>query len=126
MTYNKPKFAQRLKALREEKCLKQEELAKIFNISRASIGKYENGQIDLNTELLVKYSEFFDVSIDYILGRTNIPDIVIKKGNDLPIELQGVIDSVEQVKDAGLSYDDIREILEAQAKIAKRNKKNEK
>ncbi|WP_069650395.1 helix-turn-helix domain-containing protein [Caloranaerobacter ferrireducens] len=66
-------FAERLKLLREEKKLRQTDLAKILNISRQSISNYENGVRFPNDELLLRrIAEFFDVSIDYLLGVTNI------------------------------------------------------
>ncbi|WP_427338002.1 helix-turn-helix domain-containing protein [Caloranaerobacter sp. DY30410] len=67
------KFADRLKLLREEKNLRQADLAKILNISRQSVSNYENGVRFPNDELLLRrIAEFFDVSIDYLLGVTNI------------------------------------------------------
>ncbi|SHH63392.1 DNA-binding transcriptional regulator, XRE-family HTH domain [Caloranaerobacter azorensis DSM 13643] len=67
------KFAERLKLLREEKNLRQIDLAKILNISRQSVSNYENGVRFPNDELLLRrIAEFFDVSIDYLLGVTNI------------------------------------------------------
>ena len=69
----------RLKILREEKYLTQEQLAKHLNVSRANIGKYENGLLDLNTEILLKYAKFFNVSTDYILEISNFreEDIIV-------------------------------------------------
>ena len=61
----------RLKELRMKEGLSQDELAKRLHIARSNIGKYENGDLDLNTEILIEYSKFFDVSIDYILELTN-------------------------------------------------------
>lgn len=61
----------RLKELRINKGISQEELAKYLCIARSNIGKYENGDLDLNTEILIKYAQFFNVSIDYILGNSD-------------------------------------------------------
>lgn len=71
LPYDKQKFTNRLRELREEKNLTQEQLSNIFNVARSNIGKYENGEVDLSTELLMKYSDFFECSIEYILGITN-------------------------------------------------------
>lgn len=62
----------RIKLLREEKKLKQEELAKILSISSSAIGMYERNEREPNDELKLKLSEYFDVSIDYLLGKTDI------------------------------------------------------
>lgn len=61
----------RLKDLREDKDLKQEDLAKILNISQTNYSKYELGKINIPITSLIKLSEFYDTSIDYLLGLTN-------------------------------------------------------
>lgn len=67
------KFAERLRKLRIEKNLRQDELAKVLNISRQSVSNYENGARFPKDEVLIhKISKFFNVSIDYLLGATNI------------------------------------------------------
>lgn len=63
---------ERLKLLREEKYLTQEELGKAFNITDATINRYEKGLRQPDTETLKKLADFFNVSVDYLLGRTDI------------------------------------------------------
>ena len=58
----------RIKELRIQKGLKQVELAKIIGTSQSSLSGYENGKIEPDQDTLVQLSEFFDVSIDYLLG----------------------------------------------------------
>lgn len=58
----------RLKALREEKGMKQSELGKLLNVQDAAISKYESGKIPLTDETLLKLSKIFSVPVDYILG----------------------------------------------------------
>ena len=58
----------RVKLLREEKNLLQEELGKIIEVSGRAIGNYENETRDMSTDILRKLSIFFDVSTDYLLG----------------------------------------------------------
>ena len=66
-------FAERLKLLREDINLNQSELAKILNISRQSVSNYENGARFPNDEkLILRIARFFGVSVDYLLGATNI------------------------------------------------------
>jgi transcriptional regulator with XRE-family HTH domain len=72
----------RLKELRIKKGISQEELARYLFIARSNIGKYENGDLDLNTEILIKYAQFFSVSIDYILELTDNETQNIKIPND--------------------------------------------
>lgn len=65
-------FGKRLKSLRLEKDLKQSELAKIIEVSTSTIGMYEQGRRYTDLETLKKIAEFFDISVDYLIGRTDI------------------------------------------------------
>lgn len=58
----------RLKELREEKGLKQSELAKIFNISPSSIGMYETDKREPDDNLKMRFAEFFNVTVEYLMG----------------------------------------------------------
>ncbi len=48
-------------------------MAKTFGAGQSSIYRYESGKAGVPAELLVKYADYFDVSMDYIFGRTNAP-----------------------------------------------------
>ena len=61
----------RLKDLREDKDLKQDEIASILNISQTNYSKYEFGKINIPVNSLIKLSSFYNTSIDYLLGLTN-------------------------------------------------------
>ena len=65
-------FGNRLKYLRKSKGLLQEELAEIIKTTNATVSKYENGQIEPNLETLQLLADFFDVSVDYLLCKTNV------------------------------------------------------
>jgi len=65
-------FSERFKSLRKESKLTQDQLAKKFYINKSSISRYENGQQIPELETLEKLASFFDVSIDYLLGLTDI------------------------------------------------------
>lgn len=60
----------RIKLLREELGLKQEELAKKLSVSTSAIGMYERNLREPNNELTLKFSNFFKVSTDYLLGKS--------------------------------------------------------
>ncbi len=60
----------RLRDLREDKDLSQSALAKIIGMSQTGYSKYETGENDIPTGILIKLSRFYEVSIDYILGET--------------------------------------------------------
>lgn len=62
---------QRIKDLREDKDLTQKELADILFMHREQYRRYEIGQSPVSLELAVTLSDFYNVSIDYIAGKTN-------------------------------------------------------
>lgn len=70
-------FGQRLRDLRKEKHLSQEELAKQMNISRSSIGMFEQGRRKPDFEMQEAFADFFNVNMDYLFGREDDPDIVL-------------------------------------------------
>ena len=63
-------IGRRIKELRTENGLTQQELAKILNVSSMSISFYENEQRKPDSEFIIECSRFFDVSTDYLLGKT--------------------------------------------------------
>ena len=65
-----------LKSLRTAKGLTQEELAQILKISRSTVGMYENGSREPDYETLELIADYFNVDIDYLLGRTNKTTII--------------------------------------------------
>ena len=60
-----------LRAIREDNDLRQSDIAKILNVSQNAYSQYENGVIALTAEVLIKLSDFYGVSIDYLLDRTD-------------------------------------------------------
>lgn len=64
-------FNIRLKDLREDNDLTQEELSKQLNITRSALGNYELGIREPSVELLIKIADYFNISLDYLLCRTN-------------------------------------------------------
>lgn len=76
-------FGDKLKQLREEKGVNRENIAELLSISYSSIAKYEINERFPDKESLIKLSRFFNVSIDYLLGVTDIREPleeIIKKG----------------------------------------------
>ena len=67
----KETFAQRLIELREQKNITQQELAEELGITRQSLSLYEKAERTINIELLAKIADFFNVSTDYLMGRTD-------------------------------------------------------
>ena len=64
---------QRIRDLREDHDLKQKDMAKILNCSQQVYSNYELGQRDIPTEILIRLSQYYNVSVDYLLGLTNNP-----------------------------------------------------
>ena len=65
----------RIRDLREDKDLTQKEMARTLNCSQQVYSNYELGQRDIPTDILIKLSAFYHVSVDYILGLTDNPNI---------------------------------------------------
>lgn len=63
----------RIRDLREDKDLTQTRIAQMLGMSQTGYSKYETGENDVPTFVLIKLSEFYNVSIDYILGQTDNP-----------------------------------------------------
>lgn len=63
----------RIKDLREDKDLKQRQLAEYLNCSQQVYSNYELGQRDIPTDVLIRLADFYNVSIDYLLGQTKNP-----------------------------------------------------
>lgn len=65
-------FSERLKSLRKEHNLTQDDLGKVLNYGRTAISGYESGRNEPSYDVLETLSNYFDVSIDYLLGKTDI------------------------------------------------------
>ena len=65
----------RIRDLREDRDLTQKEMAKALNCSQQAYSNYELGQRDIPTDILIKISNFHKVSVDYLLGLTDDPQI---------------------------------------------------
>lgn len=100
----------RIKKLREEKHMKQDELAKILSISPSAIGMYERDEREPNDELTLKLAEYFNVSTDYLLGKsdTRNPEEQIKQEFEFAYhkEMEGLTE--EEIADALRFYKQIK------------------
>ena len=68
-----------LRAVREDRDIRQKDVAAYLNVSQNTYSQYETGVISLTAEVLIKLAEYYDVSIDYLLDRTNDPVTQKKK-----------------------------------------------
>ena len=62
-----------LRNIREDNDIRQKEIAKVLNVSQNTYSQYETGVISLTAEILIKLSNFYNVSIDYLLDQTDNP-----------------------------------------------------
>ncbi|HCJ93220.1 MAG TPA: XRE family transcriptional regulator [Ruminococcaceae bacterium] len=66
----------RIRDLWEDRDLKQQDLADYLNCSQVCYSRYENGQRDIPLETISKIADFYNVSVDYLLNRTDCPDMM--------------------------------------------------
>ena len=65
---------QRIRDLREDRDMNQTEVAKMLGMSQTGYSKYETGENDIPTAILIKLARFYNTSIDYLLGQTDNPE----------------------------------------------------
>ncbi|HIR66953.1 MAG TPA: helix-turn-helix transcriptional regulator [Candidatus Coproplasma avicola] len=63
----------KIRDLREDRDLNQTQVAEMLGMSQTGYSKYETGENDVPTEVLIKLADFYGVSIDFLLGQTNNP-----------------------------------------------------
>ena len=79
----------RIALLREKRGLTQEELSSKLGISRAALSHYETNRREPDYATLDKIANFFDISLDFLLGRTNDPQMI------LDMDVRQFVDSLE-------------------------------
>ena len=62
-------LGQRLRELRQQNQIKQYELAQILDVDPTTVNKYESGENIPELKTLIKIADYFDVSLDYLVGR---------------------------------------------------------
>lgn len=93
----------RLKALREENGLKRSELARQLGINAGTIANYENEIRQAPYEYLLLFAEYFDVSVDYLLGRGESEEIKVKLSGALSENERILIDRYRHCSPTGKS-----------------------
>ncbi len=73
--FSKKIFAERIKMLRKQKNIKQSELGEMVGLTYTAISDIERGRRTTTIEKLVAIADYFEVSIDYLVGRTDNPEI---------------------------------------------------
>ena len=70
----------RLRDLREDRDMNQTQVAKMLGMSQTGYSKYETGENDIPTGILIKLANFYGTSIDYLLGQTDVIERYPAKG----------------------------------------------
>lgn len=89
---------ERIKYLRIKNNLTSKELSEILNISVSSVSLYESGKRTPSLSLIIKVADYFNVSTDYLLGKTNIPNqfCTLNSKIDYAVQLQNIINTFDE------------------------------
>ncbi len=95
MEYNTENFSNNLRVLRKLRHLTQEELAQELNTTRSCISNYENGKRQPDSDIIHLIADYFDVSVDYLLGRSSIK-MSLRSEEELQ-ELEEISDTLHSI-----------------------------
>lgn len=70
------KMFERIRDLKEDNDLKQKDLASYLSVDQSTYSDYENGRINVPLDMLIKIAEYYNVSLDYLVGRSNTKEFV--------------------------------------------------
>lgn len=110
-------FGTILKKLRNEKNITQKDLAKYLGVSDRSVGYYETGQRTPPPDIIEKIADYFNVSVDYLLGRTNIRTpykkttenkIIKDDENELTPEELEILETIKSDPDLSILFHDLK------------------
>ena len=97
----------RLRKLRRGANITQAELAQVLGVTSATVGKYERGDLEPNSEIILKLADYFQCTTDYLLGRTSKPQYEAR--TELPEAITKLgITEMEILKGAEITPDDIK------------------
>lgn len=93
-------FRNRLRELRQRKSMTQEALAEALNVKKSTISMYENGYREPDHEMLEQIADYFNVDIDYLMGRSNM----ITRIEKIDMDTQAIIDGVKRLAPKDKEY----------------------
>ena len=88
------KYKNRIRDLREDSDLRQTDVSKATGIDQKTLSNYETGKTSPDSYALIRLADFFGVSIDYLVGRTEID---IKSKEDLTSRLEGMKNMIDEI-----------------------------
>ncbi|KFL63756.1 helix-turn-helix transcriptional regulator [Bacillus cereus ATCC 10876] len=92
-------FGTRLHTLRKERKLRQEDMAKQLGIARTTYAMYEQGNREPDYNTLIKLATFFEVSIDYLLGTTEMRQVTDIQDPELYQWFEDIINATPQKRE---------------------------
>ena len=98
-------FGERLKKLRKEKGLVQEGIAALLNVSPSTVGMYEQGRRDPDTETVRFLATYFNVSTDYLLGQSDIRETPEKRIIEAAFQEKTLGDALVHISNLVAEYD---------------------
>lgn len=106
----------RLRELRKSRNLTLKDIGNVLNVSESAVSQYENNKRELDNTSLTTLADYFEVTVDYLLGRTDSPDLAIPKEiENMQFAFHGGINT------EGLSKEDI-DTLRKMADFMRSNK----
>ena len=88
------KYKNRIRDLREDRDLRQTDVSKATGIDQKTLSNYETGKTSPDSYALIRLADFCGVSIDYLVGRTEID---IKSKEDLTSRLEGMKNMIDEI-----------------------------
>ncbi|WHH59118.1 helix-turn-helix transcriptional regulator [Petroclostridium sp. X23] len=121
-------LGKRLAYMRKTKKLTQEDVAKIIGISRGSLAMYETDKREPDRDMLNKLADYFNVSTDYLLGRTSDPNLAVLEGENIPKEFRDIgiehMVVAKKIKESGFTPEEVLNMLEVMDKYKKKMQGN--
>ena len=71
----------RLRELRKARGISQVKMAMDLNMAKNTLSRYETGKREADYKTLILFADYFDVSLDYLLGRTDIPELYLQRAD---------------------------------------------
>lgn len=99
-------FGKRLKLLRNEKHLTGEEFGKIFNVTKVAVSNWESGRRFPEQTILTKIADYFNVTTDYLLGRTNERTFTVRDEKSICNDLKQIMDDFKSGQAGPAFYGD--------------------
>lgn len=115
-------FKERLKRLRKERKWTQEELGKKINVTKVSVSGYENGNRSPDTETLQKIADIFMVTVDYLLGRSDDPELTETEETQMESDVSKWMKAIESLPPD--EANEVREMVSSYAEYLVESKKS--